>query len=230
MPRRRRAGSGGLILHVINRGAKRAELFATPNDYRAFENLLFETKKRVKIPLLSYCLMPNHWHLVVWPDSDQSLSRFMQALTFTHAIRWNAFRGLNGIGAVYQGRFKAIPVQRDEHFLRLCRYVERNAVRAGLVNDPGDWRWSSFWRRMHACDYGFLDKWPVAVPSDWETVLKCEQPTAEIAALRESIRKNLPFGASGWQRDVAKRLGVSLRRRGRPNVGRTLVAAQLARD
>ena len=111
MPRRRQEGTGGLIFHVINRGAKRAELFSTPSDYRAFENLVIETKRRIPISLLAYCLMPNHWHLVLWPDRDGSLSTFMQLLTFTHAMRWNASRGISGAGAVYQGRFKAIPVQ-----------------------------------------------------------------------------------------------------------------------
>ena len=90
--------------------------------------------------------MPNHFHLVVEPTVDGQLSVFMQLLLGTHALRWNVFRKRSGQGAVYQGRFKAFPVQDDRHFLTVCRYVERNPVRAGLVSRPESWAWSSFSR------------------------------------------------------------------------------------
>src|SRR5213083_2409273 len=99
MPRRCRTGTGGLIFHVTNRAAKRAKLFDTAYDYEAFENLLFEYRERVQILLLTYCLMPNHWHLVVWPQHDGDLSQFMKLLAGTHALRWNAFREQAGVGA-----------------------------------------------------------------------------------------------------------------------------------
>src|SRR5687768_12060974 len=120
MPFRRQLGTAGLIFHVLNRSAKRAELFSRPSHYREFENLIIEARRQMEISLLAYCLMPNHWHLVLWPDRDGLLSKFMQLVTFTHAMRWNASRGISGAGAVYQGRYKAIPVQHDRHFLRLC--------------------------------------------------------------------------------------------------------------
>ena len=111
--------------------------------------------------------MPNHWHLVVWPEHDGDLSKFMHLLTSTHAQRWNAQRQLSGVGAVYQGRFKAIAVQRDSHFLRVCRYVERNPVRAGIVSRAEEWRWSSLWRRCNYCDADALSPGPVRFPADW---------------------------------------------------------------
>jgi putative transposase len=217
MPRRRRTGSAGLIFHVFNRGAKRARLFDSPDDYAGFEKLLFETRDTVKIPLLAYCLMPNHWHLVVWPEKDH-LSMFMHRLTGTHAQRWNSLRGIAGTGAVYQGRFKAIPVDCDEHFLRLCRYVERNPLRAGLVDKVGDWRWSSLWRRINHCDDRFLSRWPVRCPSGWIDLLQQPSPNEEDDEIRAAIRSSTPFGSARWRAETAKRLNLApaLRTRGRP--------------
>jgi putative transposase len=218
MPRRRRTGSAGLVFHVLNRGAKRARLFDSPDDYAAFENLLFETRDTVKIPLLAYCLMPNHWHLVVWPEKDPGLSIFMRQLTGTHAQRWNSYRGIAGAGAVYQGRFKAIPVDRDEHFLRLCRYVERNPLRAGLVDQAGDWRWSSLWRRLNHCDDRFLSPWPVRCPEGWIDLVQQSSPNDEADQIRAAIRSSMPFGSERWRAETAKRLNLApaLRTRGRP--------------
>ena len=93
--------------------------------------------------LLAYCVMPNHWHLVVWPHQDGALSRFMNWLTLTHTQRWHQHRHSVGEGHVYQGQFKSFPVETNEYFLVVCRYVERNAVRAGLVERAEQWRWSS---------------------------------------------------------------------------------------
>jgi putative transposase len=218
MPRRRRTGSAGLIFHVINRGAKRSQLFESAGDYAAFENLLFETRETVQIPLLAYCLMPNHWHLVVWPERDEDLSKFMHRLTCTHAQRWNAWKGISGQGAVYQGRFKAIPVERDDHFLRLCRYVERNPLRAGLVDRVGGWRWSSLWRRLNHCDDRFLAAWPAPRPADWLDLLEAPTPNEETEQMREAIRCSMPLGSEHWRAETARRLNLSptLRVRGRP--------------
>ena len=167
MPRRARTAAGGLVYHVLNRTAKRVPLFENAGDFTAFEQLLADAKLRVPIPLLAYCVMPNHWHLILWPHRDGDLSQFMHWLTMTHAQRWHAHRGTTGTGGVYQGRFKAIPIQSDHHLLRVCRYVERNPLRAGLIPDARDWRWSSLWRRVQGRHRDFLDDWPISRPSNW---------------------------------------------------------------
>lgn len=217
MPRRQRTGSGGLIFHVMNRGAKRASLFDQATDYRSFEKLLIEVKERVQISLLAYCLMPNHWHLIVWPAQDGDLSKFMHLLTSTHAQRWNVQRQLPGIGAVYQGRFKAVPIQCDSHYLRACRYVEQNPLRAGLVRAVVEWRWSSLWRRANYCDQGALSAWPLPIPQNWIDLVQ-ETPGGDFTGLRKAIRRSQPFGEDGWRAETATRLGIesSLRKRGRP--------------
>src|SRR6266850_1096513 len=96
--------------------------------------------------VLAYCVMPNHWHLVLWPRADGDFSHYVGWLTLTHTQRWHAYQHTVGTGHLYQGRFKSFPVQTDEHVLTVCRYVERNPVRAGLVPQAEHWRWGSLWQ------------------------------------------------------------------------------------
>lgn len=149
MPRRRRVATGGYVFHVLNRATARERIFETDGDYVAFERVMVETLERVPVRLLSYCLMPNHWHLVLWPKrgADNDLSEFMRLLTVTHTQRWHSAHGTAGTGPLYQGRFKSFPIQGDEHFLTVCRYVERNALRANIVDLAEMWQWSSLWHR-----------------------------------------------------------------------------------
>lgn len=146
MPRRPRNASGGLAYHVLNRRVGRLPLFEKSADYAAFEKILQEAYKRTGIRIAAYCLMPNHWHLLLWPQGDGELSEVMRWVTVTHTQRWHAHRHTSGSGPVYQGRFKSFPVQTDEHFLTVARYVERNAMRAKLVARAEEWQWSSLWR------------------------------------------------------------------------------------
>jgi putative transposase len=218
MPRRARGDTKGMVFHAMNRAVKRATMFDAAWEYAAFENLLAETKKKVPISLLNYCVMPNHWHLILLVHQDGDLSRFMHRLTGTHARRWHVGRGSRGTGAVYQGRFKSIPVQSDDHLLRVMRYVERNALRANLVSDAVDWRWSSLWRRRNFCDTELLDAWPIAQPPDWAALVNEPQTESELVAIREAITRSAPFGNTEWRERTAKMLGLepSLQPVGRP--------------
>jgi len=146
MGRPLRTALGGLIYHVLNRGNGRMQIFNTDSDYNAFENVIAQACERVPMRILSYSVMPNHWHMVLWPQQDGDLSRFVNWLTLTHTQRWHAHRHSAGSGHLYQGRFKSFIVQRDEYLLTVCCYVERNAVRADLVERAENWRWSSLWR------------------------------------------------------------------------------------
>ena len=150
MPRAPRADEGGLVYHVLNRGNARGEIFLDRDDYQLFEDLLQEGRTRVDVRILCYCLMPNHWHLVLWPREDGDLSNYMYWLGLTHTSRWHSRYETAGTGHLYQGRYKSFPVQSDEHFLTVCRYVERNPRRANLVRKAENWRWSSLWRRVQA--------------------------------------------------------------------------------
>ena len=141
MSRRPRQATGGLAYHVLNRRVGRLPLFETSPDYAAFEKILQEAYDQTRIRIVAYCLMPNHWHVLLWPRKDGELSEVLRWITVTHTQRWHAQRHTAGTGPVYQGRFKSFPVQTDEHCLGVARYVERNALRAHLVERAEDWRW-----------------------------------------------------------------------------------------
>lgn len=217
MPRRRRLSTAGLVFHVVNRGAKSATLFERPGDYEVFECLLRDALCREKVALFAYCLMPNHWHLLLSPQADGALSRMMHWLTTTHARRWQTFRGMDGRGAVYQGRFKASPVSADDHFLWVCRYVERNALRAALVLRAEDWPWSSLGRRENGAENGWLSNWPAPRPDEWVAHVNRPQTNAELEAFRRAVKRGQPYGNDAWCREVSTRLGIPYPRpRGRP--------------
>src|SRR5829696_9113510 len=148
MPRRPRAAIGGLCYHVLNRAVAGHALFDHAGDYAAFEKVLAEAQSRLPaLDLFTYCLMPNHWHLLVRPAADGDLSEFMRWLTVTHTQRWHAHRRTSGTGHLYQGRFKSFPVEADDrHFRAVARYVERNPLGAGLCAAAEDWRWGALWR------------------------------------------------------------------------------------
>ena len=215
-----RAAEGGWVYHVLNRANARLQIFDKPEDYQAFERILEQARERYDMPLLAFCLMPNHWHLLLWPKNDGDLSRFVGWLTLTHTQRWHAHRGSSGSGHLYQGRFKSFPVQEDDHFYTVCRYIERNPLRANLVRRAVDWRWSSLWRaeRGDRAARALLGKWPVSRPRDWAKEVQRPQREAEEAAIRRSIQRGVPFGDSDWTEKAVNSLGLAstLRPRGRP--------------
>jgi putative transposase len=169
MPRTARIAPGGTVFHVLNRGVARMHLFEKTGDYQAFRDVLRETLEQSPMRICAYSLMPNHWHLLLWPEADGDLASFMQRLTITHVRRWQQHRGYAGLGHVYQGRYKSFPVENDEHFWTVARYVERNALRAQLVVRAEEWRWSSLWCHEHgtAEDRSILAAWPTERPPDW---------------------------------------------------------------
>jgi putative transposase len=201
----------------MNRAVRKFPLFQSKDEYAAFVGVLCEAVERVPVRLLCYVVMPNHWHLVVWPSENDYLPRFMKWLTGTHALRWNARRGTAGFGAVYQGRYKAIPVHDDRHFLTVCRYVERNPIKARLVERAALWPWSSASETADATRPE-LDAWPTGKPDRWSEVVDAAEGPGEFEHLRAAIRKSAPFGPGDWSRDVAEGLKWpnGLRGPGRP--------------
>ncbi|NGZ95924.1 MAG: hypothetical protein CV089_07300 [Nitrospira sp. WS110] len=220
MPRRPRLAAGELAYHVLNRRVGRLPLFEKPADYAAFEKILAEAHAATRLRIMAYCLMPNHWHLLLWPRRDGELSEVLRWITVTHTQRWHAHHKTAGTGPVYQGRFKSFPVQTDEHVLTVARYVERNALRANLVDRAEDWQWGSLWRRTQGDSQktAWLSDWPVDRPRDWIFRVNRSQGASELEALRTSVQRGRPFGEEGWVRRMAKRFDLesTLRPRGRP--------------
>jgi putative transposase len=220
MPRSARYAPGGFVYHALNRAVARLPLFEKDGDYQAFERVLALALEEHPIRLLGYCLMPNHWHFVLWPEREGQLTAFLRWLTHTHTMRWHAHYHTSGTGHLYQGRFKAFPIEADEHLYAVLRYVERNALRANLVKRAEQWRWSSLWRRVLGDEAakGILAPWPIPEPADWLKLVNATQTEAELAALRRSVAKGTPFGSPTWTERTARRLGLefTLRSRGRP--------------
>jgi putative transposase len=216
MARTARASKGGICYHVINRGNARATVYHNDSDYHSFIGLMKRASDRLPLRVLAFCLMPNHFHLVLWPYEDGDLSRWMQWLLTSHVRRYHKIRGTSG--RVWQGRFKAFPIQEDRHLLTVMRYVERNPVRANLVQRASDWEWSSSARSEGARWPRLLTACPVEIPENWEQLVNAPMNSEELEALRRCTRRCRPYGDPHWIVDTARELGLepSLRARGRP--------------
>lgn len=217
MPRPARASVGGICYHVINRGNGRREVFRKDGDYEAFVKAIAHACIEIPMPVLGYCLMPNHFHLVVWPQHDGDLSRWMHWVLNTHVRRYH--QHYHSSGHIWQGRFKAFPIEADEHLLTVLRYVERNPLRAALVRRAEQWLWSSArpWQETDARP-SFLASGPVARPRHWLDWVHEPLTAAELAAVRHSVNRGTPFGSESWVKRTAQRLDLesTLRPRGRP--------------
>ncbi len=209
-----------MVYHVINRGVGKQQLFFSDDDYRAFEKVIAETLDKRPMRLLSYCLMPNHWHFVLWPENDGDLGPFMQRLTVTHVTRWQKHYNMVGFGHVYQGRFKSFPVETDDYFYRVVRYAERNALRANLVAKAEEWPWSSLWIRQFGTSEhrAMLSPWPLPRPRKWLRYVNDPETDAELEALRLSCNRGTPYGRPEWIEQTVRKLGLeaTTRNPGRP--------------
>ena len=205
--------SGSVALRVT---VRRNALAQPRTGGRAHQARQIFKVARLPTRVLGYCLLPNHFHLVLWPRADGDLSHWMQWLLTAHVRRYHRHYG--GSGHVWQGRFKAFPIQQDPHLLTALRYVERNALRAGLVARAQDWAWSSvaLWSREDRPAY--LVEGPVQRGPNWVRDVNRPMGDRELAVLRQSVKRGAPFGALPWAQRMAVRLGLesTLRSRGRP--------------
>lgn len=211
MPRLARGQqSTGYVYHVLNRGNGGATVFHTDGDYRAFLDLLAIAKTKYPIKVFGFCLMPNHFHLVLEPSSRGTLSRVMLWWLTSHVRRYH--RHYHSHGHVWQGRFKNFPIQQDGHLLTVLHYVVNNPIRAGLASNAEQWPWSSL---RHPA---LIDPWPLEVPSNWHRA--CDEPLVDhdLVQIRTCVNRQAPFGSPTWQEQLAKLFGLesTLRPRGRP--------------
>ena len=228
---------GGLAYHVLNRSAGRRMIFRSDGDFEAFEATLAQAVDRAagEVRLLAYCVMGNHWHLVVRTTADGALSAFMKWLTLTHTQRHQVAHQRVGHGPLYQGRYKSFPVETGGHLLTVCRYVEHNAARAGLVRRAEDWRWSSLWCWRYPADAAAyqpalaLWPWPTAGvgtpaadgsgrPRQWLRTVNTPLSEPELAALRRATTKSRPYGSDRWADRMIARFDLesTTRNPGRP--------------
>lgn len=140
MARPLRIEYAGAFYHVMNRGLERREIFREKKDYEAFLDLSLEIHRRFKVIFHAYCLMPNHYHLMVETPAA-NLSRAMRHVDGVYTQRFNKRRGR--VGPLFQGRYKAVLVDQESYSLQLIRYIHLNPVKAGIVKNPEDHPYSS---------------------------------------------------------------------------------------
>ncbi|HWI18582.1 MAG TPA: transposase [Vicinamibacterales bacterium] len=200
----------------MNRAVRGTNLFLTSDDFTAFARILREELYESRVEILSYQVMRNHWHLVMTCERIADLSVFMHRFEGRHANNWAGAHDARGKGYVYQGRFKAVPVQTSHSLLRVCRYVERNALRQHLVAAAEDWEWGSLHARCNNYYPIPLAEWPILRPSNWTELVNTPQTADELAELRNRITRDHPIGDPRWVEAVAPFVGLTLRPRGRP--------------
>ncbi|OGI87469.1 hypothetical protein A3A91_02195 [Candidatus Nomurabacteria bacterium RIFCSPLOWO2_01_FULL_36_16] len=200
MPRNARVDVGGEIYHVINRSNGRLQIFNSNEDYKLFEQLLFKTKEIFDMRILAYELMPNHFHLVLYPKNDGDLSLFMHRLSNAHTRKVHALTNTNGSGHLYQGRYKSFLVDSDNYIPAVIKYVERNAVRAKLVRFCEDWQWGSAWLRINGTTQQkkLLDQKSFQLPDNYVKWINTEEKQDNLNTIRMSVLKSVPYGRERW--------------------------------
>lgn len=216
MPRAARLDVGGYPYHVINRAVMNLPIFRSDSDYRLFEELLFDTAKETGMRILAYCLMPNHWHLLLFPERDGDLGLFMHRLTNIHTRRFRTLTDTIGTGPLYQGRYKSFIIETDRHLLTVLKYVERNAVRARLSSTTETWRWGSAYHRIRGTRP--LAEPPTPIPATYLEWVNTPEKSEELKEIRTSVNKTRPFGHENWVNTMVLQfnLGSTIRNPGRP--------------
>lgn len=220
MPRQARVSVADVIYHVINRANGRQQIFNTEKDYQHFESLLEEAKELTDMRILAYCIMPNHWHLVLYPRTDTNLGEFMSWLTTTHVRQYRTQTQTIGYGHLYQDRYKSFPIETNEYCSTLIRYVEQNPLRAKLVTHAEDWQWSSLWRREKGSDKQkkLLAPLPIDLPVNYLQSVDDILTPEKLVAIRYSVNKGKPYGTDTWSDTMVNRFDLihTLRGVGRP--------------
>jgi putative transposase len=218
MARGLRASPGGYVYHVLNRANGRLRIFGKAGDFEAFEAIVAEAVERYPVDVCGYCIMGNHWHMLLRPGEDGVLSDFMRWVTLTHTQRWHGAHSAAGMGHLYQGRFKSFPVQGQNYYLTAMRYIEANPLRAGLVKDAGDWEWSSYAVRQGRPSPIAISNGPIALPANWGALVHRAMTEKDLAIVRNCVGRGAPYGDEKWVERTAAALNLrsTLRPRGRP--------------
>ena len=204
MPRKPRHCPPGEIVHVCNRAAQRSQMFFHEFDYQQVIQVLSEALKKYPVDLFAYCLMPNHWHLLLRARKPMAISKMLHWFSSKQAVRWRKINQTIGYGAVYQNRFRSHLVVGGPAFLIVARYIERNPVSANLCKSALAWRWSSASPENQIP----IDPWPVPKPKAWEKYLeqKIDDETLRQITMAKSLSE--PFGNDPSQKPTEIRLAA----------------------
>ena len=211
MPRFPRIVVPGVTHHVTQRGIRKKRTFFEALDYLTYLELIRKYRDKAGVRILSYCLMPNHIHMVVVPESERSLARLFGPVHNQYAVKLNASHGWSG--HLWQQRFYSVPMD-ERHTLAAMRYVELNPVRAGLCSAAQQWRWSSALANLGMASDGLVDtKATQALVSDWSAYLAEATVADEQDALRRHTRIGRPLGNDEFIDMLESQTGRTLRPR-----------------
>jgi len=186
----------GVAHYVTQRGNRRQETFFNEDDYAAYLSLLGEWCGRCGVEVWAYCLMPNHVHLIVVPDSEDGLRRGLGEAHRRYTRRVNFREGWRG--HLWQGRFASFAMD-ERYLLRAARYVEMNPVRAKLCRVPWRWRWSSASAHVAGRDDGLVRVAPMlARVKDWRALLREAVEADDAERLRRHERTGRPLGSPAF--------------------------------
>jgi putative transposase len=188
MPKHRRSIAPNSIHHIVNRGNDKKVIFRESVDYGSFLVLLREARERYPVELYAYCLMPNHFHLVVrTPDLD-AISAYMHFVECVYACDLRSYDRSKGHGHIFQRRYWNKPVEGAGYLMTVMKYVEANPVRAGLVDWAHEWEWSSMWERVTG-ERDLLHPSPVRLPEDWPLIVTVPLEQIDIDKIRRPLKR-----------------------------------------
>jgi putative transposase len=196
MARRPRIYISGLTQHIVQRGNNKGPMFGDAGDYQFFLKLLQHESVRCAVAIHAYALMTNHFHLMATPADGTGLSTMMQGIGRTYVPVFN-FKSKR-TGGLWEGRYRSFVIESDSYWLRCMRYVELNPVRAGLVSNPDEYRWSSARTHISGHDdpvlavhelYLRLGGTPGERQHAWRVVCGEETPDSELIEMRSAIRR-----------------------------------------
>ncbi len=219
MPRHVRISPDGFVQHVINRGDHRETIFHKPGDFAAFIGLVGESARRIAMRIVAYCVMRNHFHLLIWPHQGSDLSAYMQVLMNLHIQRYRRHYPVSP-GHIYQGRYRNVIVQDGAHLLKVARYVEANPVAAGLVRRAEDYEWSSAHRRRNESWRPTLDETLISRSDEWRRFVNQPLSVESVAHIDRCVKKGCPIGDPEWTDRVIAQHGLehTTRGKGRPRI------------
>lgn len=228
MPRTSRIVLPNYPHHIIQRGHNRQLLFASDEDYLYYLENLREWKKELGCKVYAYCLMSNHVHLIIDPgDKVENLALLIKRVAGRQTRYVNKLESRSG--TLWEGRYKSSPIDKDSYLIACCRYVELNPVRAKIVHDPGEYRWSSYRHKAGIEKIEWLDKDPCYIGLG-NTSKECERryiesvnnsiPTSEWDIIRQAVQRGQLTGSSRFIEEVEDKIGkrIEFRSQGRPRI------------
>ncbi len=206
---------------MLNRGNHRETLFHSSDDYAQFLELLAGAPRRFEVALWGYCLMSNHWHLVVEVGDVRQLSGWIHWICNRHVRLFHRGRKDLGGGHIYQGRYKSFPIEDESYLYQVLRYVEANPVRARLVERGRQWPWSSLSRATIQRGLLPLERprlQPWQRDAAWEAEVDQPLEAQSLQTLRQSVVRGTPYGTANWVTRLVNQQGLqtTVRSRGRP--------------